>query len=48
MDVQLLEEVHDKGVDLRQQTHEEDDGEAQREDCEGDEDISYIETQLIS
>lgn len=33
MDVQLLEEVHDERVDLRQQPHEEDDGEAQGEDC---------------
>lgn len=32
VDVQLLEEIHDKRVDLRQQTHKEDDGEAQRED----------------
>lgn len=35
VDVQLLEEVHDEGVDLRQQSHEEDDGEAEGEDCAG-------------
>lgn len=36
VDVQLLKEVHDEGVDLRQQPHEEDDGEAESEDCGGD------------
>lgn len=35
VDVQLLKEVHDEGVDLRQQPHEEDDGEAESEDCGG-------------
>lgn len=35
VDVQLLKEVHDEGVDLRQQPHEEDDGEAESEDCRG-------------
>ena len=33
VDVQLLEDVHDEGVDLRQQPHEEDDGETQSEHC---------------
>lgn len=33
MDVQLLKEIHDKRVDLWQQTHEEDDGKTQDEDC---------------
>lgn len=35
VDVELLEQVHDEGVDLRQQPHEEDEGEAQGEDCRG-------------
>lgn len=34
MDVQLLEEVHDKCVDLWQKPHEEDDGKTQSKDCE--------------
>lgn len=33
MDVQLLKEVHDKCVDLRQQPHEEDDRKTQSENC---------------
>lgn len=33
MDVQLLKEVHDERVDLWQQSHEEDDGEAESKDC---------------
>lgn len=35
VDVQLLEEVHDERVDLWQQPHEEDDGEAEGKDCRG-------------
>lgn len=33
VNVQLLKEVHDEGVDLWQQPHEEDDGKTQSEDC---------------
>lgn len=33
MDVQLLKEVHDERVDLRQQPHKEDDGKTQSEYC---------------
>lgn len=33
VNVQLLEEVHDERVDLRQQAQEEDDGETQKKDC---------------
>lgn len=33
MDVQLLEEIHDKRVDLWQQPHKEDDGKTQSKDC---------------
>lgn len=33
MDVQLLKQVHDERVDLRQQPNKEDDGEAESKDC---------------